>query len=82
MTIRQSLAVAAMLLGSTSLAFAQGPGIAPNGMNLPPQSAYGLNGYGLGYGSNANQFYNYAPDYHRYSYVRPYAVHRRRHYSH
>jgi hypothetical protein len=49
MTTPKSLAIAAILLGSTAAAFAQGAGIAPNGENLPPQSAYGLNGYGYDY---------------------------------
>ncbi len=34
----RSLAIAAMLVGSTSLAIAQGPGIAPSGANLPPHT--------------------------------------------
>ena len=34
----KTLAIAAALVGSTSLAFAQGAGIAPNGANLPPQT--------------------------------------------
>ncbi len=34
----RSLAVIAMLVGSTSLALAQGPGIAPSGANLPPHT--------------------------------------------
>jgi hypothetical protein len=53
MTTPKSLAIAAILLGSTAAAFAQGAGIGPNGENLPPQSAYGLNGYGYGYDYNA-----------------------------
>ncbi len=38
MTSLKTLAIAAALIGSTSLAFAQGAGIAPNGANLPPQT--------------------------------------------
>ncbi len=37
MTLR-SLAVVAMIAGSTSLVLAQGPGIAPSGANLPAQT--------------------------------------------
>ena len=53
MTMPRSLAIAAILaailLGWTAVAFAQEFGIAPNGANLPPQSALGLNGYGYAY---------------------------------
>jgi hypothetical protein len=38
MTTLKTLAIAAALVGSTSLAFAQGAGIGPNGNNLPPQT--------------------------------------------
>jgi hypothetical protein len=38
MTTLKTLAIAAALIGSTSLAFAQGAGIGPNGNNLPPQT--------------------------------------------
>lgn len=38
MTTLKTLAIAAVLVGSTSLAFAQGAGIGPNGANLPPQT--------------------------------------------
>jgi hypothetical protein len=38
MTTLKTLAMAAAFVGSTSLAFAQGPGIAPNGAVLPPQT--------------------------------------------
>jgi hypothetical protein len=34
----KTLAIAVAFLGSASLAFAQGPGIAPNGSVLPPQT--------------------------------------------
>ncbi len=34
----RSLAVVAMIVGSTSLALAQGAGIAPSGANLPAQT--------------------------------------------
>ncbi len=80
MAMPKSLAIVAMLVGSTSLAFAQGAGIAPNGRNLPPQSYYGLNGtpgydgyynYAPGYGYYG--LYNYAPGYYYgYRYARPY----------
>jgi hypothetical protein len=82
MTKPKSLAIAAILLGSTSGAFAQGAGIAPNSSNLPPQSLYGLNGYSYNsygypyYGSPYNGMYNYAPGYYRYGYARRY-LHRR-----
>jgi hypothetical protein len=81
MTAPKSLAIAAILLGSTTVAFAQGAGIAPNSENLPPQSAYGLNGFGYPYyGSRYYGLYNYAPRHYRYSYghARPY--HRYWHY--
>jgi hypothetical protein len=38
MSTLKTLAIAAAFVGSTSLAFAQGPGIAPNGAVLPPQT--------------------------------------------
>jgi hypothetical protein len=38
MTTLKALAIAVAFVGSTSLAFAQGPGIAPNGAVLPPQT--------------------------------------------
>jgi hypothetical protein len=61
MTTSRSLAIAAILLGSTAVAFSQEAGIAPNGANLPPQSAFGPNGYrdgyGYGYPSYAGQYF-------------------------
>jgi hypothetical protein len=61
MTTPRSLAIAPILLGWTAVAFAQEAGIAPNGANLPPQSAFGLNGYGyaypFGYPSFAGQYF-------------------------
>lgn len=38
MATLKTLAIAVALVGSTSLAFAQGAGIGPNGNNLPPQT--------------------------------------------
>ena len=38
MTTLRTLAIAVALVGSTSLAFAQGAGIAPNGAVLPAQT--------------------------------------------
>jgi hypothetical protein len=38
MATLRTLAIAAAFVGSTSLAFAQGAGIAPNGSVLPPQT--------------------------------------------
>jgi len=38
MTTLKTLAIAAALVGSTSLAFAQGAGIGPNSNNLGPQT--------------------------------------------
>ncbi len=38
MVALKTLAIAVGFVGSTSLALAQGPGIAPNGSNLPPQT--------------------------------------------
>lgn len=38
MKMFKALAVAAVFVGSTSLALAQGPGIAPNSSNLPTQT--------------------------------------------
>lgn len=38
MATLKTLAIAAALVGSTSLAFAQGAGIGPQGNNLPPQT--------------------------------------------
>ncbi len=73
MTMPRSLAIAAILLGSTAVAFAQGAGIAPNSSTLPPQSAYGYNGYGYPYRYAPQQYYglyNYAPGYYRHTYVR------------
>ncbi len=76
MAMRKSLAIAAMVVSSTSLAFAQGAGIAPNSRNLPPQGYYGLNGYGGYYAPEYHGYYglyNYAPGYYyRYRYARPY----------
>ena len=57
MTTPRSLAIAVILLGSTAVAFSQEAGIAPNGANLPPQSAFGLNGYDYGYPSYAGQYF-------------------------
>ncbi len=79
MTLPKSFAIAAILVGSTSFAFAQGAGIAPNSRNLPPQSAYGLNGYGFGYNGYYG-LYNYSPDYYGAGYVRPRVLHRHRYY--
>ena len=55
----RSLPIAAILLGWTAVAFAQEAGVAPNGANLPPQSAFDLNGYGSAYGypSYAGQYF-------------------------
>ncbi len=81
MTTPKSLAIAAIILGSTAAAFAQGAGIAPNSRNLPPQSAYGLNGYGYPYyGSQYYGLYDYAPRYYRYGYARPFWHYRHWHY--
>ncbi len=38
MAALKTVAVATAFVGWSSLAFAQGPGIAPNGANLPPQT--------------------------------------------
>lgn len=59
MTTPRSIAIAAILLGWTTIAFAQESGIAPNDAILPPQSAFGLNGYGYAYGypSFAGQYF-------------------------
>ena len=38
MTLFKTIAVGALLLGSASLALAQGAGIAPDSSNLPPQT--------------------------------------------
>jgi hypothetical protein len=57
MTTPRSLAIAAILLGWTAVAFAQEPGMAANGANLPPQNAFELNGYGYGYPSYAEQYF-------------------------
>ncbi len=81
-TPKKSLAIAAILLGSTSLALAQGAGIAPNSRILPPQSAYGYNGYGhpyYGYYAPYYGLYSYAPGYYRH-YARPYWRYRHWHY--
>jgi hypothetical protein len=83
MSMLKALAIGAILVGSPSLALAQGPGIAPNGRVLPPQSYYGTNGYygyGYGYTPQYNGLYNYAPGYYRYGYARPHLRHRHWHY--
>lgn len=79
MAMFKTLAIGAMLVGSTSLALAQGAGIAPNSRNLPPQSYYGYNGYS-GYSGYGYGLYNYAPGYYRYGYARPYRHYRHWHY--
>ncbi len=81
MTTPRSHAIAAILLGSTSLAFAQGAGIAPNSRVLPPQSSYGYNGHAPGYYGYYG-LYDYAPGYTRYGFARPNVVHRHRYYWH
>jgi hypothetical protein len=86
MTVLKTLAVVGALAGSTTLALAQGPGIAPNSSVVPPQGYYGTNGYGYpGYAyaprySGYSELYNYAPGYYRYGYARPYVGRRYWHY--
>ncbi len=82
MTAPKSLAIAAILLGSTSLALAQGAGIAPNSRNLPPQSSYGYGGYYAYPYYGYYGLYDYAPGYYGHNYARPYWAYRRWNYWH
>jgi hypothetical protein len=50
MSTLRILALAAAFVGSTTLALAQGPGIAPNGANLPPQQGASSSAPAMGTG--------------------------------